>query len=271
MSYLARETASLPPELWSRLDSAVTKTARQVLVSRRFLHLFGPLGVGATTVPIDTADELSETAKDGLLTTAGRKFVEVPTIYEDFTLLGKDLETAARADVPVDVSRAAAAAEQVALKEDKLALLGDASRGYDGLLTAPGVNKAKRGDWSEGENAFKDVASAQATLAKAGVYGPYALVLSPDLFAGLHRIQQGTGVLEVDRVRALLGGHVYQTPVLAAGQAALLATSERNMDLAVGQDLATAYLELTGLNHVFRVLETAVPRLKRPSAVVVFE
>lgn len=273
MSYLSREAVSLPAELWSRIDDTVTQTARQALVSRRFLHLFGPLGVGQTHVAIDDAGALDEKADDGLLTTGGRTVAEIPTIYSDFTLLARDLEAAARAGVPVDVSKAAAAAEKCALKEDELVLLGNPAHGYDGLLTAAGVNKVALGAWDEGENAFTDIADALALLAKKGVYGPYALVVSPELFAGLHRIQPGTGSLEIDRVRALVGGHVYQTPVLGQKtvQAALLATSERNMDLAVGLDLTTAYLEQVSLNHSFRVLETVLARVKRPESVVVFE
>lgn len=270
MSYLSREVASLPEGLWPRIDSTVTDAARQALVGRRFLHLFGPLGVGAADVAVDDVDALGERAEGDIMTTTGRRLVEIPTVYHDFTLLARDLETAGRAGVPVDLSRAAAAAERCALAEDRLALLGDAPAGYDGLLTTPGVNEVGRSEWGEGENAFADVSAAMALLADKSIYGPYALVMGPGLFARLHRIQPGTGVLEIDRVRELVGGHVYQTPVLEAGsQAALLATSERNMDLAVGLDLTTAYLEQVGLNHTFRVLETVVPRVKRPAAVVV--
>ncbi len=272
MSYLARETASLPAKLWSRIDSAVSDAARQTLISRRFLHLFGPLGAGTDSVAIDNADTLAEVATDGLVTTAGRKIVEIPTIYDDFTLFAKDLEASEHNGVAVDVSRAAAAAERCARKEDKLILLGDASLGYEGLLTAKGINKIKRSDWSAGENAFSDITSGLALFAKEGLYGPYALLLSPDLFAGLHRIQPGTGILEIDRLRTLVNGHIYQTPLLDGEiKAALLDTSERNMDLAVGLDLSVAYLEQSNLNHVFRVLETAIARLKRPGAVIVFE
>ncbi len=271
MSYLSREAVSLPESLWGRIDEAVTSTARQALVSRRFLHLFGPLGAGQTHVTIDDATAVGEKAEGGIITTEGRKVIEVPTLYSDFTLLARDLEAAGRTGMPVDVSKASAAAEEVALKEDELVLLGDAARGYDGLLTAAGVSKATLSDWAEGENAFSDVAEALAHLAKKGLYGPYSLVVSPELFAKLHRIQPGTGALEIDRLRALVG-HVYLTPVLGDKiKAALLACAERNMDLAVGQDLSTAYLEQVNLNHSFRVLESVVARVKRPEAVVVFE
>ena len=42
------------------------------------------------------------------------------------------------------------------------------------------------------------------------------------------------------------------------------------MDLVIGIDMTTAYLELVDLNHHMRVLETVLPRIKRQDAIVVF-
>ncbi len=43
------------------------------------------------------------------------------------------------------------------------------------------------------------------------------------------------------------------------------------MDLVIGQDMAAAYLETKDLNHVFRIVETILLRIKNKNAVVVFE
>jgi uncharacterized linocin/CFP29 family protein len=43
------------------------------------------------------------------------------------------------------------------------------------------------------------------------------------------------------------------------------------MDLAVGLDLSTAYLESSNMNHLFRVVESLVLRIRRPGAVCTFE
>lgn len=271
MSYLSRESASLPEELWTRIDNAVVKTARNVLTGRRFLHIFGPLGIGVQNIAIDDANAVDEVAKDGLITTAGRKYVEIPTIFSDFTLLAKDLESAAKMGVPVDLSKVMAAAEACALNEDKLVYFGNARLGYNGLLTAPGVNKITKKDWGTGENAYADIAAAIALLIQNSIYGPYALAMSPDLFMKLQRLQPGTGLLEIDRVGKLLDGHIYNSPVLGEEKAVLVGSDERNMDLVIGQDMATAYLEQKDLNHSFRVLETVLLRIKRKQAIVVFE
>ncbi|HCB90568.1 MAG TPA: bacteriocin, partial [Ruminococcaceae bacterium] len=165
----------------------------------------------------------------------------------------------------------ARAAEKCALKEDRLIYFGNAELGYDGLLTAPGTQKIEKKDWSAGENAFSDIAAAYAALVKKGIYGTAALVVSPDLYLQMQRLQPGTGLLEIDRVAKLVGGHVYEAPALGTEKALLVGSNAGNMDLVIGQDLATAYLEQKDLNHSFRVVESVLLRIKRKDAVVVFE
>ena len=41
------------------------------------------------------------------------------------------------------------------------------------------------------------------------------------------------------------------------------------MDLAVGKDIETAYLETKDLNHVFRIIETVALRIKSKDAIIV--
>ena len=271
MRYLSRETAALPEGLWSKIDAAVVKAARDIMTGRRFLQVFGPLGIGVGEITIDDADAVEEVEQDGIITTAGRKYAEIPTLYEGFTLLSKDMERADKAGYPTDLSKAMAAAETCALKEEKLIYFGNEKLGYEGLLTAKGVNKMAKKDWSTGENAFSDISAAVAMLAEKGLYGPYALVMSTDLYMQLQRLQPGTGLLEIERVSKLVNGRVYKAPVLGKGKAALVCSDSRNMDLVIGQDMATAYLEQKDLNHSFRVLETILPRIKRKQAIVVFE
>ena len=87
----------------------------------------------------------------------------------------------------------------------------------------------------------------------------------------LQRIQPGTGLMEIDRVSTMVEGRVFRAPVLGIKKAVLVCCEPQYMDLVIGQDIQTAYLELVDLNHHMRVLETVLPRLKEQEAVVVFE
>lgn len=271
MSYLSRENSPVSQGLWEKIDSEVIGAARGVLTGRKFLHIYGPLGVGAESIRIDDANSIDEAAADGLITTKGRKFVEIPTVYDDFTLLAKDLESDSKAGYPADLSNAAYSAEACARKEDHLIFFGSEANGYEGLLTASGIHRIKKTDWSADENAFSDIVAGLEWFTVNGIYGTYALTVSPDLYMKLQRIQPGTGLLEIERISKLLKGNVFVTPVLGTEKAVLVCSEPRYMDLAIGQDLATAYLEQKDLNHRFRVLETVLPRVKQKKAVVAFE
>ena len=137
-------------------------------------------------------------------------------------------------------------------------------------MNVQGRQTVEKSDWSQGENPFTDCARAIELLIDKGIYGDYTLIVSPDLYVQMQRIQPGTGVLELERIEKLLQGHVYRTPVLEKGQAVMVCAEEENMDLVIGQDMAAAYLEQTGLNHYFRITESLLLRVKRPEAVVTF-
>ncbi|HPS70215.1 MAG TPA: family 1 encapsulin nanocompartment shell protein, partial [Candidatus Cryosericum sp.] len=64
-------------------------------------------------------------------------------------------------------------------------------------------------------------------------------------------------------------GHVVVSPALGTGKAVLVCSEPENMDLVVGQDMTTAFLEQSSLNTSLRVLETVLLRIRRRQAVVV--
>ena len=159
---------------------------------------------------------------------------------------------------------------QAAIKEDEFIFLGNEAFGYKGLLTAEGTTKAAISDWGEGENPFIDVAAALATFTERGIFGRKALTVSPKLFAQLQRLQPGTGTTEYERLNKLLDGNLFKTPVLKGDQAVLVCAEPHNMDLVIGQDMITSYLETKNLNHYFRIIETILLRIKNKDAVIVF-
>jgi uncharacterized linocin/CFP29 family protein len=68
-------------------------------------------------------------------------------------------------------------------------------------------------------------------------------------------------------VRELMTAGVFQTPVLKPNEAVIIAAGPQNADLAVGIDLAAAYVDQVDMDHRFRLLETIVLRVKRAQAI----
>ncbi|MCC8027532.1 MAG: bacteriocin family protein [Clostridium sp.] len=270
MDYLAREGAPISSEMWEKIDAAVIDNAKKHMVCRRFLSLYGPLGAGASTVVVDSPSK-EEELKDGVGRITGRRILELPQFYQDFALLWRDIEDSQKQGYPLDLSVAAAAAQRSAKQEDDLILFGSRELGTEGLLNAEGAFKIKRGDWSTGEDAYKDVAHGISYLSSNSMLGRYALVLSPEIYLELERLQPNVGLLELDRIAKLVNGRVYAAGAYGAGKAALVCAEPQYMDLAVGLDLSVGYLEQKDFNHYFRIMETAALRIKQPKAIVLFE
>jgi Uncharacterized protein, linocin/CFP29 homolog len=278
MNFLLRNDSPFTNEQWNTIDEMVVKTARQKLTGRKFIPIFGPLGSGAQSIPVD---EFGETPSgdasffgdddNSPLKVQGRKFSEIPMIYKDFIISWRDLENSKQFGLPLDLSPVAGAAALCAQKEDMLIFWGNEGLAFSGLMNAAKVEHIEKKSWQEGENPFQAVAAGIKILQDRGFNGKFALTVSPDLYMQMQRIQPKTNLLEIDRVRELVGGNLYQTPVLGENKAVLVSPEPQNMDLVIGQDMITAYLGPEKLNHELRVLETALLRLKRKDAVIVFE
>ena len=274
--YLNRSDSPLSAEDWGTIDDTVVGVARRVLVGRRFLHVFGPLGAGVQDVDYDTFTgtgaaevEVFGETETSFIRAQRRVHENIPLVYKDFMLYWRDLETARQLGSPLDVSAAAAAASIVAQREDDLIFNGykDDNCAFEGLANATGRTTLAARDWQEAGNGYLDVVDARAKLLAAGFFGPYAVVLSPQWYASLHRVYANSGVLEINHVRELASGGVFQTPALKGAMGLVLSIGIQNFDIAIAQDMVTAYLGAERMNHPFRVFESLVLRLKRPGAI----
>ena len=276
--YLQRDQAPLDTAEWASIDQTVVRTAQSVLVGRRFINLVGPFGAGIEALPNDILGggghgqvDLLGNAEGEALTIESRRFLPLPLIYKDFWVHWRDLESSRQLGVPLDVGKPAAAAAAAAQAEDRLVFDGDAALGLPGLRTVEGRQTLPMGDWDSMGRAFVDVVESVRLLTQAGFTGPYALAVSPRLYADLNRIFDASGVLELEQVEKLARRGVYPTAVLPDPGALLVDSGAQNLDLAVAVDMSTAYVESSNLNHRFRVLESLVLRIRRPGAICTFE
>jgi uncharacterized linocin/CFP29 family protein len=276
--YLQRDQAPFGPAEWAAIDQAVIRTAQSVLVGRRFINLVGPFGPGVESLPNDVLSgggggriDLLGNAEDEQLSIESRRFLPLPLLYKDFWIHWRDIESSRLVGVPLDIGKPAAAAAATAQTEDRLIFDGDPDLGLPGLRTVEGRQQVPMSNWATMGSAFSDVVEGVRVLTQAGFTGPYALAVSPRLYADLNRIFDATGVLELEQVEKLARRGVYPTAALPEPGALLVDSGAQNLDLAVGLDMSTAYLESSNLNHRLRVLESLVLRIRRPGAICAFE
>ena len=242
--YLMRDDAPLTDEEWGRLDNVVVSTARQLLVGRRMVELAGPYGAGLEVVPVGHGDE--------------REYIKLHVIKADFMLLWREIQASRKAGIGLELGRAAQAAVACAREEDEMI--------FSGLLDAASKS-VETGDWSDEDTPLMDVIKATELLYSEGFVGPYAVVLSSDLYINTQRRVRGMGRLVSDLIENVAKGGLYRTPLLEEGQGMVLSLGAHNFDLVVGQDLITAYQGNENLDHSFRVLETVALRIKQPGAI----
>lgn len=275
--FLDRQAAPLRDEDWQQIDTLVVEVARRQLVGRRIIPVFGPLGAGAQDVDYDvftgTDEAVVSTLGESTDPVRARRRVHehLPMIYKDFLLYWRDIESSRMLGTPIDLGAAAAAASFCAQKEDDLIFNGNDELGYPGLTTVEGRQTIKAGDWDVPGTAFNDIVAATRNLLAEGFFGPYAVVLNPVAFSQMQRVYANSGVLEINHVREIATGGVFQTPILRDKIGLVVSLGIQNFDIAIGQDLITAYLGPEKMNHPFRVMESLVLRIKRPGAICTIE
>jgi len=264
MYFLGRDQSPLKSEHWKVIDGIVLNTVKKILVGRRFLHLFGPLGPQIQTIFADVVED-AESKK------AVRRYYPLKQIYEDFKLNWNDLEYILSGTGPYDFSQVARATLECAKKEDEFIFWGCKELELEGILTATGTNRLKKGNWNEGETAYSEIVKGIELLLRKGYIGKLVLVLSPDIYVQLSRINPMAGVLELERISKLVDDNIFKTPVLGEGRAVLICTEFSNIDLTVGQDMVVTYMGNDKLDHEFRIMETILLRIKNKDSIVIFE
>ena len=277
--YLMRDAAPLSDEEWARLDEVVVKTARTLLVGRRFIELTGPLGVGTLAVPVFRvcAGEGECECEEGececgcgegececdATHTTGHDLLPMVTLRRDFILSWSDVAANRKLGLGMELGPAAAAAAAVAREEDE--------RIFGTLLSAEGRNTVALMDWDDRGAPLENVVAATEKLVSTGFYGPYAVVLSPALYAKTQRVSQGMGRIVGKLIADVAEGGMFRSPILPPNKGMVLSLGAHNLDLAIAQDLITAYLGNEGLDHRYRVMESLALRIKRPGAICTFE
>ncbi|HXC88737.1 MAG TPA: family 1 encapsulin nanocompartment shell protein [Stellaceae bacterium] len=260
MDYFNREQAQFPEALWTAIDEAAAKAARELLTARRFLDVEGPFGVGLTAIEAGN-DEYRE-PDSGQAGTVISRTVPVPMLRQSFQLSIRRIAAHVENAQAINLSPVQEAAEAVANSEERIVYFGRPEFGLPGLLTVEGRQQVDGGDWTALDRALQDALAAATKLDERGFRGPYSLVLAPALYNALFRLYPGTDVLQLEHLRRLCTGGIYKASI-AGG----LMVDPRAGVLVVGQDLHSGYVSRDGVHYQLYVSESIVLRIDEPNAV----
>jgi uncharacterized linocin/CFP29 family protein len=267
MDLLKRELAPVLPEAWEFIDNEARRVLKLNLAGRKLVDVRGPHGWHFAAVNTGRVQALKETG-DPDLELGLRRVQPVVEVRVPIRLQIADLDSVARGAEDPDLSSVVRAAEKLALAEDNALFNGLAAADISGIVrSSPHAPQALPTDLAGLPRA---VLAARETLRKAGVGGPYALVLGASLYdqvraallEGYPLAKQAEAIVDRPLVRAL-----------AVDAAVVLSLRGGDYELWLGQDLSIGYahhdkkdveLYLTE-SFTFRVLEpgAAVPLIRR--------
>jgi len=219
------------------------------------------VGRGVEALPLEEV-VVEETARSKI-----SKVVMLSEISTQFSIKVRILDYWSKTGIQPDLAPLSLASTKLALAEDKIILEGDLERGWPGLLTCKMSIKDELSDWSIPGNPVADVSKAVKSLINEAIPPPYVLLVSPARYADLLRYTERAGVMELERVKALVS-EVVQTPLLTDNDVLVISTNKYMIDLVVGADTVLDYLGPSADEHLYRLWETLVLRIKNPKAIV---
>jgi uncharacterized linocin/CFP29 family protein len=245
-------------------------------VARRIVETTAPLGAGIQTVPTETLVGITEghigtlRSNEQRIRVGDRSSGIVPLIFKDFVVHWRDLAESRIMSQRLSTAKVAAAASCCARTEDKFVLFGHEPLGYHGLMTVEGRNIFTGLRWSDPGNAFNNFSMMTEFLSSKGYNGPYAAVVHPYIYAGLHRVLQGSSLLEITHVRALLRAGIFRSALLAPRSGLILSVGKQNAELVVSVETSVAFLGSRRMNLPFRVLKAIYLRILRSDSICTF-
>ncbi len=263
MDLLKRNLAPILPEAWKLIDAEASRVLRLLLAGRKIVDFEGPFGWSYAAVNTGHLKLLSsEPAPEvhmGIREVQPLVEVRVP-----IKLSIMDLDTVARGAEDPDLESVVQAAEKIAFVEDNAIFNGLASGAIKGIFEAsPHPVLSLPANILDFPKAILD---AKETLRRAGVNGPYVLVLG----AALHD-QVLTATDEGHPLAKRIEQQLVDRPIVRAEAikgAAVMSLRGGDYELYVGQDLSIGYAYHTKDEVELYLTESFTFRIIEPAAAV---
>lgn len=239
MNNLHRELAPISDQAWAQIEEEASRTLKRHLAARRVVDVLGPKGFDLAAVGTGHLQSV-EAAGEGI-EAARREVKALVELRVPFELARQAIDDVERGANDSDWSPLKDAARKLAFAEDRAVFEGYASAGIQGVrhgtsnpvLTLP----------ADATSYPEAVARAVSALRRAGVNGPYALLLGADPYtAASGRSNDGYPILR--HIRRLVDAEIVWAPAIEGGM--VLSTRGGDFELHIGQDISIGYLDHTG-------------------------
>ena len=237
-NHLFRDRAPITEAGWEEIEKEAKRTLRALLAARRVVDFKGPLGWGASDVEMGRADPIDSPPQASSVQARLRRIQPLVELRIPFEVARAELDAIDRGARDPDLGSVTAAAREIAIAEDRAIFHGYAAAQITGICPAGAASAvplgASHGDYPGA------VSAALTKLRDEGIEGPFAVVLSEQLYKDLaSRTDEGYPILS--HVQRLIDGDIIWAPGLDGGL--VISLRGGDFELTVGQDFSIGYLD----------------------------
>jgi uncharacterized linocin/CFP29 family protein len=260
---MPQETSSrmITSDLIEQIEAAAVSAARDVLSGRRIIDVEGPYGMGLTTVEVGNDDRCREPGPNEASAVVSHA-ISVPMIYRRFAISKRRIAAFRGMGQPLNLKTVEDAAQAVAAREEEFIYQGQTDFHLSGLLTAPGRQTIKPGNWQNVDEVLADVINAVNALDNKGYRGPYGLALAPELYNNLFRRYPGSDLLQIEHLKRLCTRGIVKADI----EGCVLVSRDVG-SIILGQDLQVSYISSDAAHENFSISESVVLKIEAPDAI----
>ena len=237
MDNLHRKLAPISQAAWDQIEDEARRTFVTRIAGRRVVDMPDAGGVGLAAIATGHVESIDPLVAG--LETRRRLVQPLIELRAPFEVTREAVDDVERGAQDSDWQPVKDAVESLATAEDTLVFVGSSEAGVAGITTA---TSNARITLAEDVRKLPDaVAEALTVLRTVGVQGPYALLLSSDLFtATVESSDQGYPIQE--HLRRMLGDEGEIVFASALQGALVLSLRGGDFTLTLGQDVSIGYL-----------------------------
>lgn len=264
MNNLHRKLAPISEKAWALIEEEASRTLKRHMAARRVVDVVGPTGTDCGAIGTGHLRPI-EHPGDGVQA-AQHEVKPLVQLRVPFDLSRQAIDSVERGANDPDLQPLKDAARKLALAEDHAVFEGYAPAGIQGVRQ--GTSNPVMSLPSDVDNYPAAVAQAVSQLRRAGVNGPYTLLLGEKAYTTVSgATEDGYPVLR--DIQHLVDGEIVWAPAINGGM--VLSTRGGDFALHLGQDISIGYLSHTDTDVRLYLQETFTFLLLTSEASVVLE
>lgn len=154
----------------------------------------------------------------------GRISANIPVLHKETVIPKADLDASRMTGAPLDTSMIDSLTYKVGLLEDKMLLLGTTvtdGLAINGLYNGAGNDASTNYDWATPADIITSINAAITLLKADHIFGPYDLTIESEAAGYLSVLINDGPSTYLEWVQKRIGGTIYETEALTAGNALL--------------------------------------------------